>query len=137
MKKILLIVILALVAQMTFAQSTPSYVPTDGLVGYWGFNGNANDQSGNGNNGTVHGATLTTDRFGNSNSAYYFNLFDFIQTNYLGISGNNERTISFWIKNQYSNRTINPLNYGGGNSTYGDSFFIRLNRNYQNDQCGC
>ena len=126
----------ALTTQTLVAQ-VPSYVPTNGLVGYWPFNGNANDESGNGNNGTVNGATLTTDRFGNSNSAYYFNLFDFIQTNYLGISGNNERTISFWIKNQYSNRTINPLNYGGGNSTYGDSFFIRLNRNYQNDQCGC
>ena len=41
-----------------------------GLVGYWPFCGNANDESGNGNNGTVNGATLTTDRFGNSNSAY-------------------------------------------------------------------
>lgn len=138
MKKIILLLAMgaALTTQALFAQ-VPSYVPTNGLVGYWPFNGNANDESGNGNNGTVNGATLTTDRFGNSNSAYYFNLFDFIQTDYLGISGNNERTISFWIKNQYSNRTINPLNYGGGNSTYGDSFFIRLNRNYQNDQCGC
>lgn len=44
-----------------------------GLVGYWPFNGNANDLSANGNNGTVSGATLTTDRFGNANSAYYFN----------------------------------------------------------------
>ncbi len=47
----------------TFAQ-VPSYVPTNGLVGYWPFNGNANDESGSGNNGTVNGATLTTDRFG-------------------------------------------------------------------------
>src|SRR5664280_1057369 len=39
-----------------------------GLVGYWPFNGNANDLSGNGNNGTVYGgATLTSDRFGNAN----------------------------------------------------------------------
>ena len=43
-----------------------------GLVGYWPFCGNANDESGNGNNGTVNGATLTQDRFGNPNSAYYF-----------------------------------------------------------------
>ena len=138
MKKTILFLVMAVaLTTQTLVAQVPSYVPTNGLVGYWPFNGNANDESGNGNNGTVNGATLTTDRFGNSNSAYYFNLFDFIQTNYLGISGNNERTISFWIKNQYSNRTINPLNYGGGNSTYGDSFFIRLNRNYQNDQCGC
>jgi uncharacterized protein (TIGR02145 family) len=43
-----------------------------GLVGYWPFCGNANDESGNGNNGTVNGATLTTDRFGNLESAYDF-----------------------------------------------------------------
>ncbi len=44
----------------------------DGLVAYYPFNGNANDESGNGNNGTVYGATLTTDRFGNINKAYSF-----------------------------------------------------------------
>ena len=54
-----------------FAQ-VPNYVPTNGLVGWWPFNGNANDESGNGNNGTVNGATLTTDRFGNVNKAYSF-----------------------------------------------------------------
>jgi hypothetical protein len=42
-------------------------------VAYYPFNGNANDVSGNGNHGTVNGATLTTDRFGNTNSAYSFN----------------------------------------------------------------
>jgi hypothetical protein len=51
----------------------PSYVPNNGLVGYWPFNGNANDESGNGNNGTVNGATLTSDRLGAPNSAYNFN----------------------------------------------------------------
>jgi hypothetical protein len=45
----------------------------DGLVGYWPFNGNANDESGNNNNGVVNGATLTTDRFGNTGKAYKFN----------------------------------------------------------------
>jgi len=44
----------------------------DGLVAYYPFDGNANDESGNGNDGTVNGAVLTTDRFGNSNSAYDF-----------------------------------------------------------------
>ncbi len=61
----------ALSTQTLFAQ-VPSYVPTNGLVGYWPFNGNANDESGNGNNGTNNGATLTTDRNGNANSAYSF-----------------------------------------------------------------
>ena len=73
MKKILLLLTLALCAPMTFAQNVPSYVPTDGLVGYWPFNGNANDESGNGYNGLITGATLTTDRFGQVNNAFAFN----------------------------------------------------------------
>jgi len=52
--------------------SIPSWL-TNGLVGYWPFNGNANDESGNGNNGTVNGATLAADRFGITNKAYGFN----------------------------------------------------------------
>jgi hypothetical protein len=64
----------------TTAQTPPAYVPADGLVGWWPFNGNANDESGNGNNGTVNGATLTEDRFGNGNVAYEFDgQSDFIQ----------------------------------------------------------
>jgi len=35
----------------------------DGLVTYYAFDGNANDLSGTGNNGTVIDAVLTTDRF--------------------------------------------------------------------------
>ena len=48
-------------------------IPADGLVAWYPFNGNANDESGNGNNGTVNGATLTADRFGNAQSCYSFN----------------------------------------------------------------
>ena len=55
-----------------FISQIPNYVPTNGLVGWWPFTGNANDLSGNGYNGIVNGATLTTDRFGNNNQAYNF-----------------------------------------------------------------
>jgi len=48
-------------------------VPSNGLIAYYSFTGNALDSSGNSNNGTVSGATLTSDRFGQANSAYYFN----------------------------------------------------------------
>lgn len=54
----------------------------DGLVAYYPFNGNANDESGNLNHGTVYGATLTTDRFGNPSSAYWFgglDAFDYVE----------------------------------------------------------
>jgi len=57
---------------MVATAQVPSYVPTDSLIGYWPFNGNANDESGNGNNGTVFGATLDTNRYGDTSSAYSF-----------------------------------------------------------------
>lgn len=44
----------------------------NGLAAYFPFNGNANDESGNGNNGTVNNATLIFDRDGNPGSAYSF-----------------------------------------------------------------
>lgn len=63
--------------------------------------GNAQDMSGNNNHGTVFGATLTTDRFGNLNSAYHFNgISDYIQvagSNSLdSIEYKNELTITIW-----------------------------------------
>jgi hypothetical protein len=86
----------------------PNYVPTNGLVGWWPFNGNANDESGNGNNGTVNGATLTTDRFGNANKAYSFDgVNDWILTNYSGILGSGSRSVSFWAKQSLQNSTAN------------------------------
>ena len=85
---------------LTFAQ-VPSYVPTNSLVGWWPFNGNANDESGNGNNGTVNGATLTNDRFGVANKAYSFdpNQYQYINVAQNSILNNiNEISISAWLK---------------------------------------
>jgi hypothetical protein len=54
-------------------------VPTNGLVAWYPFTGNADDHSGNGFHGTVMGASLTEDRFGNAESAYDFDgLNDYI-----------------------------------------------------------
>jgi hypothetical protein len=80
----------------------PNYVPAEGLLGWWPFNGNANDESGNGNNGVVNGAALATDRFGNLNSAYDFDgLNDHISLpsgagSSLNVIG--DMSISFWLK---------------------------------------
>jgi len=57
---------------------------TTGLLAYYPFNGNANDATGNGNNGTlVNGPALTTDKMDNPNSAYYFDGID----DYINIPG--------------------------------------------------
>ncbi len=71
MKKIF--AVFGMLALISLSGVLNAQVPMNGLVGYWPFNSNANDESGNNNNGTVNGAILTTDRFGNVNSAYSFN----------------------------------------------------------------
>jgi hypothetical protein len=102
----------------------------EGLVGYWPFCGNANDESGNGNDGTVNGATLTEDRFGNANAAYGFDgVDDYIQTNFPGIAGNNSRSVSFWAKtsgiNVQVSDNMNVLCYGSPGN--GANFEVAIN----------
>ena len=95
-KNLLLVTIATLgLTASTMAQNLPNYVPTTGIVGWWPFNGNANDESGNGNNGTVNGATLTSDRFGNADKAYSFDgLNDY---GILNTTLPNSFSISFWF----------------------------------------
>ena len=52
----------------------PSYIPIEGLLTWYPFNdGNTSDLSVNNNSGSVYGGvTLSSDRFGNNNSSYYF-----------------------------------------------------------------
>ena len=96
--KILLSFFLIFISGLGFSQSVPSYVPTNGLVGWWGFNGNAQDNSGNGNHGTVNGATLTTDRFGNQNGAYDFDgINDRIRIPHSSNFLNDTGSISLWM----------------------------------------
>ena len=73
---------------------------TQGLVGYWPFCGNALDESGNNNHGTVNGATLTTDRFGNQGSAYGFDgVSNFIQLqNSSSIDSLVDFSVGAWVK---------------------------------------
>ena len=100
MKNLLLVIIATLgLTASTMAQNLPNYVPANGLVGWWPFNGNANDESGNGSNGTVNGATPTTDRHGNENSAYNFIKInnDYISiNNTTGNFGEANFTITIW-----------------------------------------
>jgi hypothetical protein len=95
----LLLAALCFLCNAAIAQ-LPAYLPADGLVGWWPFNGNANDESGNGNHGTVNGATLTEDRFGNANSAYSFssNTISIAHNPSLGFEQTGAQTVSLWAK---------------------------------------
>jgi len=81
-----------------------SSIPTEGLIGYYPFNGNANDESGNNYHGTVNGATLTTDRFGNEGNAYEFNgVDDFINVgDHFNFDFDSSFSISAWVKTDKS-----------------------------------
>ncbi len=131
MKKSILLLTMgfALITQTLFAQ-IPSYVSTNGLVGYWPFNGNANDESGNGNNGTVNGATLTLDSFGNSNSAYGLStLSDNLSvTNTQPSFNNNALTVSLWLKfpTQYNQSSLALVKNG---IPYTNGFNVAIDQN--------
>jgi uncharacterized protein (TIGR02145 family) len=82
----------------TMAQNLPIYVPANGLVGWWPCNGNANDESGNGNNGAINGAVLSIDRFGYSNQAFNFDgINDRIKIPFNLSFTNHTGSISLWM----------------------------------------
>jgi hypothetical protein len=127
-KLLLLITGLSMITQLISAQ-VPYYVPSNGLVGYWPFNGNANDASGNNLNGTVTGATLTANRFGIANGAYLFNPNTVskisIQTQAVTGTGlQNNFSILMWVK---PNRNINML--GQSTSCPGTAAINLVNQN--------
>ena len=84
------------------------------LLAYYPFTGNANDSSGNGNNPIFNNTTLTADRFGNPNSACYFNG----TTSYIEIPNStslnptgNQITLCAWVKPTGFNSTGCKLNF--------------------------
>jgi len=73
-------------------------VPTNGLIAWWSFQGNANDFSGHGNNGAVYGATLTADLYGYLNSAYYFDgINDYIDIG-TGVKPPVPMSVAAWVR---------------------------------------
>ena len=70
-----------------------------GLVAWYPFDGNASDMSGNGNHGTVNGATLGTDRHGVAGKAYSFDGVD----DYIESTGDfvcPKYSIGAWLRSQ-------------------------------------
>lgn len=105
-----------------------------GLQVFYLFSGNANDAGTNKFNGVVSSATLTSDRFGQPNSAYYFDGGNNtkISTNYPGVLGNNARSFSFWVKRKdlvFNGTTI--FSYGNLN-TWGQGINIGLGKINEN-----
>ena len=97
LNRALLILIAIILSSRSFCQ-IPNYVDTLSLVGWYPFSGNADDHSNMSNHGTVSGAQLTTDRFGNPNSAYWFNAVNDVITTTNAPFLSPPFTISAWLR---------------------------------------
>lgn len=76
-----------------------AYAVIPGLVAFYPFEGNADDASGNGNHGTVHGASPAADRFANANAAFQFDgTDDYIELSNESAFDFTEFTVSFWTR---------------------------------------
>ncbi|WP_299161947.1 thrombospondin type 3 repeat-containing protein [uncultured Eudoraea sp.] len=91
----------------------PTYLPTDGIVAWYPFNGNSNDGTGNNNNGIINGPVLSTDRKGNNNSSYYFDGVD----DYINVTNptvlNFQANQSFSVSFYYNSDSDMPMDFGG------------------------
>ncbi len=97
-KYITAIALQIILSGIIYGQNVPSYVSTNGLAGWWPFTGNADDSSGNGNNGTVYGAALATDRFGNIASSFnYDGIDDRIEVADQPMLNCRKITLSVWV----------------------------------------
>jgi hypothetical protein len=90
------------------------------LLAYFPFRGNASDESGYGHDGVVSGATLTTDRNGNTDSAYAFSNSATIQSSmpvgFLPVM-DEPRTLAAWLMPSQSSNLYDVIFWGTGNCT--------------------
>jgi hypothetical protein len=90
------------------------------MLAYFPFSGNANDASGYGNDGVVAGASPTTDRNGDQDSAYAFSAIGSIQAamppGFLP-SGDSPRTLTAWMQPTASTSMLGVVYWGSGNCT--------------------
>ncbi len=117
-------------------QNLPTYVPTEGLILWYPFNENSNDESGNTNDGDVQGPVLTHDRFGEDNSAFMYSHDtpnSEIYVPYNSMFNSDEISVSVWINPSDYSLSSNPgqsviLNryQYGYSSPSGETFQLKL-----------
>jgi hypothetical protein len=107
----------------------PGYNLTDGLVAWWKFDGNTNDSSGNNLNGSNQGASLTTDKNGESGKAYSFNNSHISVAHSNLLNFTDSFSISLWVfsTNYITNDWQEFLMKGSVNNLY-RQYHIRPNK---------
>ncbi len=135
MKKPFLLSILTLFSLVTKAQNVlPSYVPPNGLVGWWPLDSNANDMSVNHNDGIAANVIYTTDRMGRQAKAAGFNglnsVIDIVEKPSQRVR---KITMSAWVyttETRYS-QIMYKAQYNAANENYSLSnvaLFLKNNR---------
>jgi len=119
---------------VNLSAQVPSYVATNGLVGWFPFNGNTLDESGSGNNGTIVGSiTSSSDRFGSLNSSYSFSGNGHVQLPSINLPA---FTINVWVKRLPSvgvnGNTVVCKHYA---SSVSNSSYILFSQSSQNNYC--
>jgi hypothetical protein len=115
---------------VTYSESNYSSNLYQGLVAYYPFNGNANDASGNGNNGTTNDVNYGINQFNVPNGAIQFNggsTSAVTVTPSASLNLYQSFTLSGWMFTTYLNPTDNGLGLiaKGGNSVAGTQWMAR------------
>jgi len=114
----------------TCPSTLPDYLPSEGLVAWYPFNGNANDESGNGNDGTVQGASL------DSNSYLFDGSNDYIDLgNDSSLNPSGSLTFSARVNLEdladRNNVILGRNNNSSGQDGYGYNYALLLNEGNQ------
>jgi len=123
-------VLITLVILILVATGTALADLSSGLMAHYSFDGNAADVTGSGHDGIVYGATLTTDRFGNANSAYSFDGVD----DYIALSNPSDFmfsgsfSVSLWTFVAENTNTYDPLIWLGGSGLGSPDFTLSKSR---------
>lgn len=115
----------------------PDETILNNLIAFYPFNGNANDESGNGKDGFVSGALSSFDRFGVANKSYFFNGVD----NYISINQSilpsipTSYSFSLWFKlaDLQSVKIYNDIICDRSQLNYDFKYRIMINKNNLNE----
>jgi hypothetical protein len=112
----------SLISTSLFSQTVPNYVPANGLVGWWPFNGTGIPSNPSAPTFQVNGPIPASDRHGNSNGCYFFNgqqaQAEFLSCSQISTFTNPQYSFSIWFNTDqfYPNQTpTSPFDFNNFN----------------------
>ncbi len=122
---------LLFICVLILSKCTPSDgpIPAIGIIASYMFNGNADDESVNNNNGTIDGASFSDDRFEYDNSALSFDgIDDYVNTSLTSITNLQNLTVSAWVIADNDTKSMSVVSKYRHNSdnNLDDSFYLGI-----------